>query len=166
MRLLKGGAIIMTDQLQEHLNKGMYGTPKLKPDEQRKYLGTFRERVDLTVTFNQLNTGNYFDAIKQELETHPEYRMTINGNVDQDQLSKLIQIANQAGAEFTCSSDLTLPHAASDLAIVIAAKKQAIHTEIVDVAQRYPNSNSEKEEKNDVLEKKHHFSLKDLFHHK
>ena len=58
----------MTDELQEHLNKGMYGTPKLKPDEQRKYLGTFRERVDLTVTFAQLNSEKYYPAIQKELE--------------------------------------------------------------------------------------------------
>ena len=64
----------MTDELQEHLNKGMYGTPKLKPDEQRKYLGTFRERVDLTVTFAQLNSEKYYPAIQQELEEHPESR--------------------------------------------------------------------------------------------
>ncbi|WP_283613442.1 YueI family protein [Ligilactobacillus aviarius] len=99
----------MTDELQEHLNKGMYGTPKLKPDEQRKYLGTFRERVDLTVTFAQLNSEKYYPAIQKELEAHPKYRMTINGSVDQDQLSRLIQIASSANAAFTCSSDLTLP---------------------------------------------------------
>ena len=155
----------MTDELQEHLNKGMYGTPKLKPDEQRKYLGTFRERVDLTVTFAQLNSEKYYPVIQQELEEHPEYRMTINGSVDQDQLSRLIQIANSANAAFTCSSDLTLPHAASDLAVVIAAPHQAIHTEVVDVALRYPLSNASPAPTNEK-DSKHHFSLKDLFHKK
>ena len=32
------------DQLQKHLDAGRYGTPQVNPDEQRKYLGTFRER--------------------------------------------------------------------------------------------------------------------------
>lgn len=155
----------MTDELQEHLNKGMYGTPKLKPDEQRKYLGTFRERVDLTVTFAQLNSEKYYPAIQKELEAHPKYRMTINGSVDQDQLSRLIQIANSTNAAFTCSSDLTLPHAASDLAIVIAAPHQAIHTEIVDVALRYPLDNNATTV-SDKKPSKHRFSLKDLFHKK
>lgn len=155
----------MTDELQEHLNKGMYGTPKLKPDEQRKYLGTFRERVDLTVTFAQLNSENYYSAIQQELEKYPEYQMTINGSVDQDQLSRLIQIATSANAAFTCSSDLTLPHAASDLAVVIAAPHQAIHTEIINVALRYPSDNDSTATSNEKPQK-HHFSLKDLFHKK
>nr|WP_290032754.1 DUF1694 domain-containing protein [Ligilactobacillus cholophilus] len=58
----------MTDQLQEHLNKGMYGTPQLKPDEQRKYLGTFRERVDLTMTFAQLNSGKYYGCTRTRIK--------------------------------------------------------------------------------------------------
>ena len=33
--------------------------PQLKPDEKRKYLGTFRERVDLTLTFEQLKEPEY-----------------------------------------------------------------------------------------------------------
>ena len=91
--------------------------------------------------------------------------MTINGSVDKDQLSRLIQIANSANAAFTCSSDLTLPHAASDLAIVIAAPHQAIHTEIVDVALRYPLDNNATTV-SDKKPSKHRFSLKDLFHKK
>lgn len=28
----------MSDELQNHMNKGMYGTPQINPDERRKYL--------------------------------------------------------------------------------------------------------------------------------
>lgn len=117
------------------------------------------------MTFAQLNSEKYYPAIQKELEAHPEYRMTINGSVDQDQLSRLIQIANSANASFTCSSDLTLPHAASDLAVVIAASHQAIHTEIVDVALRYPLDNNAAMVPTEKSSK-HRFSLKDLFHKK
>lgn len=152
----------MTDQMEEHLSKGMYGTPKLKPDEQRKYLGTFRERVDLTMTFDQLNSGKFYDQLKQELLQHPDYRLTINGNVSQSQLSQLLKIANETKVAFTCNTDLTLPHAASDLAVVFANKTSAIHKEVVDIAKLYPvdemKDNSVKETK------KSRFSLKNFFH--
>ena len=45
------------DNLQEHLNNGLYGTPQLHPDEQRKYLGTFRERVSLAITFKEFSNN-------------------------------------------------------------------------------------------------------------
>ena len=37
------------DDLNDRLTESLYGTPQVKPDEQRKYLGTFRERVALTL---------------------------------------------------------------------------------------------------------------------
>ena len=33
----------MSDELQNHMNKGMYGTPQINPDDRRNYLGTFRK---------------------------------------------------------------------------------------------------------------------------
>lgn len=152
----------MTDQLQEHLNKGMYGTPQLKPDEQRKYLGTFRERVALTMTFAQLNSGKYYDALEQELKKHPDYRMTINGKVDQKQLTKLLTLANNTNVAFTCNTDQSLPNAASDFAVVFADKKQAIHHEIIDIAKLYPEPTVTNEKEKET--KKKRFSLKNLFH--
>ena len=29
--------------MEQRIDNAIYGTPKIKPDEQRKYLGTFRE---------------------------------------------------------------------------------------------------------------------------
>ena len=51
------------NNLQEHLNNGLYGTPQLHPDEQRKYLGTFRERVSLTITFKEFSNNNGIGVI-------------------------------------------------------------------------------------------------------
>ncbi|MFP9055147.1 DUF1694 domain-containing protein, partial [Enterococcus faecalis] len=35
------------DDVKSHLDKGLYGTPLVNPEEQHKYLGTFRERCYL-----------------------------------------------------------------------------------------------------------------------
>lgn len=153
----------MADEMQDHMNKAMYGAPKVKPDEQRKYLGTFRERVDLTVTFAQLNSNNYYDALEEELTKHPDYRMTINGHVNESQLSKLLQLANKTKVAFTCNTDMSLAHGADDFAIVFADKTQAINHDVIDIAQLYPNA-THQVEKATAPKNKKHFSLKDLFH--
>ena len=44
--------------LEQRLDNGIYGTPQLKPDEQRRYLGTFRERVCLTISVAELHEQN------------------------------------------------------------------------------------------------------------
>ena len=44
----------MSDQLQQHLDKSLYGAPKINPEEQAKYLGTFRERCLLSMTKSEM----------------------------------------------------------------------------------------------------------------
>ena len=72
----------MSDELQNHMNKGMYGTPQINPDERRKYLGTFRERVDVVITFEELNNPESLLDLSQEMSIHPDFRLIINGQVD------------------------------------------------------------------------------------
>lgn len=43
------------DDVQSHLDKGMYGTPLVNPEEQNKYMGTFRERCYLSMTVAEMN---------------------------------------------------------------------------------------------------------------
>lgn len=129
-----------SDELQNHMNKGMYGTPQLKPDEKRKYLGTFRERVDLTLTFEQIKDPEYLADLKQELTLHPELHVIINGQVENPLLSELMQLAQEANVTFTCNTDQTLHHGPKDLAVVVCDKNTALHVEEVDVAKRYPKT--------------------------
>ena len=42
------------DELKKHLDSGRYGAPKVNPDEQKKYMGTFRERCYVTMTIEQM----------------------------------------------------------------------------------------------------------------
>ena len=48
---------------QQRIDNAVYGTPKIKPDEQRKYLGTFRERVCLTISVQELQEQDWTKAL-------------------------------------------------------------------------------------------------------
>lgn len=126
------------NDLQDHLNNAVYGTPKLKPDEQRKYLGTFRERVDLTITFAQINTPAYLEALAQEVKVHPDYRLIVNGALCTANLAKILRLAKANNIQVTTTSSAEFTHQAQDIAVVLAAKTEALHLEVVDVAKRYP----------------------------
>lgn len=119
----------MSDELQNHMNKGMYGTPQINPDERRKYLGTFRERVDVVITFEELNNPESLLDLSQEMSIHPDFRLIINGQVDAASLSKLVKLANDHGIDFTATSDHSLPNDSTDFAVVFCDKTQAIHKE-------------------------------------
>src|SRR5699024_12498751 len=94
------------DNLQEHLNNGLFGTPQLHPDEQRKYLGTFRERVSLTITFKEFsnNQNACLTAIKQEISSNTEEELSIkiNGQLSSDIINKIIQISKEKIGRASC----------------------------------------------------------------
>lgn len=145
----------MSDELQNHMNKGMYGTPQINPDERRKYLGTFRERVDVVITFEELNTPESLLDLSQEMSIHPDFRLIINGQVDAASLSKLVKLANDHGIDFTATSDHSLPNDSTDFAVVFCDKTQAIHKEKIDIFECYPKKteNSSQPKHRSLLER-------------
>ncbi|MGI1827287.1 YueI family protein [Ligilactobacillus salivarius] len=153
------------DNLQEHLNNGLYGTPQLHPDEQRKYLGTFRERVSLTITFKEfLNNQNAcLTAIKQEISSNTEEELSIkiNGQLSSDIINKIIQISTENNTKFEYLADTSFSHDDDANAIVICSSKSALHIENIDVESKYHDLFERKtEENNDSKENKKGFLSK------
>lgn len=124
---------VPTDQ---HLQNAIYGTPKINPDEQRKYLGTFRERVGLTINVDQLQQADWTSAFEQELTKSQSEIIFFNGNIDQSQLKPYILAATNAGINFTIKTNPDYHVDGQNLAVVVAAKK-AIHVNPIDVAKKY-----------------------------
>lgn len=153
------------DNLQEHLNNGLYGTPQLHPDEQRKYLGTFRERVSLTITFKEFsnNQNACLTAIKQEISSNTEEKLSIkiNGQLSSDIIDKIIQISKENNTKFEYLADASFSHDDDANAIVICSSKSALHIENIDVESKYHELFERKsEEKNDPEEDKKGFLSK------
>ena len=153
------------DNLQEHLNNGLYGTPQLHPDEQRKYLGTFRERVSLAIKFKEFsnNQNACLTAIKQEISssTEEELSIKINGQLSSDIIDKIIQISKENNTKFEYLADASFSHNDDANAIVICSSKSALHIENIDVESKYHELFERKsEKKNDPKEDKKGFLSK------
>ena len=145
------------DNLQEHLNNGLYGTPQLHPDEQRKYLGTFRERVSLAITFKEFsnNQNACLTAIKQEISssTEEELSIKINGQLSSDIIDKIIQISKENNTKFEYLADASFSHNDDANAIVICSSKSALHIEILMLKVNTMNFLKENPKKRMILKK-------------
>ena len=148
---------------QQRIDNAVYGTPKIKPDEQRKYLGTFRERVCLTISVSQLRQHNWTDAVQKELALGIGKLVFINGNLPDDEIHPYVRAAAQAGGQFTMKTDPQFKTNDDSLAVVVAAK-EAVYQSPVDVAKRYPQA-AQSEEASADKDQQHGF-LYDLFHRK
>lgn len=115
----------MSEQnLQDRLEQGMYGKPQLKPDEKRKYLGNFRERVYVIVTFDECKQTSARHQLKKIMMKFPNHQLFINGQLPTELQKKLIQIAQETKSHFTVV-DTSLPENKSDLAAVYAGDEPA-----------------------------------------
>lgn len=138
---------IPTDQ---HLQSALYGTPKVNPDEQRKYLGTFRERVSLTISVAQLEQADWSAVFAQEVAHSQSEIVFFNGNIEQTQLKPYILAATKVGINFTIKTNPDYHVDSQNLAIVVAAKT-AIHINPVDVAKKYPHNQVQPEQPSQKL---------------
>lgn len=132
------------NNVQDYLNKGMYGSNQTNPDERRKYLGSLRERIYLTMTIEQVLSNNYIDALKKEIQLHPDNTLLLNASIDMEYLSPYIQLSNSLKCPFRMISDDNSEKSPIGLVYVAPA---AVNVDVVDVSEKYPEPEPDQEKK-------------------
>ena len=146
--------------VEDRLQSGVYGTRKLKPDEQRRYLGTFRERVYLTISVQQIKDHDWTAAVAKEIKRQGKPHFFINGNLDDDLVHPYILLASKNNCPFTVKTGDQFKTDPDRNAIVLANDK-SVYQDPIDVAKRYP---IEEEESTSKQETKRPSLFKRLFH--
>lgn len=148
----------MADELQKHLDKGMYGAPLVNPEEQRKYMGTFRERCYLSMTLSQMKDKENKEDLRKELTTTTDAQVLMNGKLPAALQAEYIQLLTKAGVKFTIVNDFVATDPDSLGLLVVA--KEAVNEPVIDIEEKYPDT----PEKTPEPPKKAGF-FKKLFHH-
>ena len=135
------------DDVQSHLDKGMYGTPLVNPEEQHKYLGTFRERCYLSMTIAEMKDPTNKEKFIEEIEKQPDATILLNGETPIAIQNQYIQLATKNNIRFTVVNDF-FSDAPDSIGLLLAAK-QAVNEPVIDVEEKYPKEEqAEPEEKN------------------
>lgn len=119
--------------LDTHMDKGLYGTPEINPDEQRKYLGTFRERVYATMTVAELRQDGYLAEWQQEMHDHPDAALFLNGNLNVDGFTPYIKLAKQYNLPFSLKTEDRFGTTLDDIALELV-NKSAVNIDELDIA--------------------------------
>lgn len=128
--------------MEEHLQTAMYGTPRVNPDEQRRYLGTFRERVSLTMTIAEVKDTANQSAFQTEMRAHPTYTVLLNGHLDQTILAPYFQICGHNNLKFSLRMDDFYGSKPNDLGLVVTSST-AINVAPVALTKKYPTKISD-----------------------
>lgn len=127
---------MVKDELQQHLDKGRFGAARINPDEQRKYLGTFRERCFVSMTVREMKNQQDRDHLITEIQKYPEGKLLINGAVDEKVQKDFIALASKNSADFTIVNDATVD--SEDSIGVLLVTDHAVNEEIIDIEEKYP----------------------------
>lgn len=87
--------------VEDYLKKNIFGTPQLKPDERKKFLGNFQERVALALTVAQVRNLQNLPLIKRVMQRYPQYHLYINGRLSTSYRQELIRLAVTLNYQFT-----------------------------------------------------------------
>lgn len=127
----------MSKVVQDYLEKGLYGTPEIKPEEKKKFLGTYRERVVFVLTLKEL-TALTFDAFaKQQFQQYPDGQILLNAKIDIALQSHVMQLAQQNNMTFRMV-DANEQGLSMDDIVLVYAVEHAINKEDISFQQVKP----------------------------
>ncbi|SHN31287.1 YueI family protein [Gracilibacillus kekensis] len=105
--------------VDNYLQEGIYGPLELHPDQKRKYMGTYRERVILALTQGQVRGEKGLEELEQSIQSFPQSSMLMNGNMNFRFFKSYREVANKHSIDYT---SVTNREAESEYGIVLAAK--------------------------------------------
>lgn len=124
----------MPENLQQRLEQSTSGIPMVNPDEQRKYLGTFRERCYLSMTIAQMKQKKLQEAFSRLSLNYPKTSILINGCLSPLIQSTYIQIAAKNQIPFTIvTTNLNCDH--DQIGLLIVAN-EAVNQEEIDIEKQ------------------------------
>ncbi|MGT2783955.1 YueI family protein [Streptococcus merionis] len=128
----------MTDINQTILKKAS-GENRLKPDEQRYYLGTYKERVLLTVKLTDVSSDpikNHFSHLLSDFQAkETSLTLKISGKLDDSLQLFYLKLAQESGI---ASSIIDEVDNSSPLGLVLHTN-HAINQEKLDIKEQFPN---------------------------
>ena len=122
-----------SSELEKTVRTGIHGTPQLRPDEKRRFLGFFRERVIQAVTFDQLRNRDGLQVMTSALKDPRGVELVIHKKA-RAQAMPLIVEARKTGLDFTIVSN---PNLVGNVAVLLVAK------DAVDVPLLYSEQHEE-----------------------
>ncbi|NLM42201.1 MAG: YueI family protein [Firmicutes bacterium] len=114
-------------ELEKTIAMGLHGAPELRPEEKRRYLGSFRERVLQAVTFDQLRTREGIKVMTDALKDPRAVELLIHEQARGTAMPLIVE-ARRRGVDFTIVSN---PDFVGNIAAALVA------ADAVDAAELY-----------------------------
>jgi len=129
-------------ELEKTIEYAIGGIPQIKPDEKRKWLGEFRERVILGLTMEQSFMIEAQDYVEDALKDNMAEIIIVNQKIPMEVMSKYMKLAKDTSKEFKTIS--TNSEEAMGIVVVSrqAVERGNVEVEIKEVPARFKETNN------------------------
>lgn len=110
----------MAENIDDYLEKGMYGAKEINPAEKKKYLGTYRERVLVALTKEEVLSQQFLPELEKAILESPDSKLLLNGLLHYNSMRPYIKLAEKCKHEFSIVSRL---EGETDLYLILACQK-------------------------------------------
>ncbi|TYR79832.1 DUF1694 domain-containing protein [Priestia megaterium] len=117
----------MTENIEDYLERGMYGAKETKQEERRYFLTALRERIEIALKKGQVMKGTVYKEVDQQLKHVQNGHLFLNGTISYSFLSKYVQLANKYNVPFTIVQNLDTE---TDIGLVLTGSKGSTEREI------------------------------------
>lgn len=87
-------------ELEQTAARGVQGGLELKKEEKRRFLGEFRERVLIALTFSQIEEPGTYPQVMEAIKDSEAEKMVIDRRVDLDSAREYIRLAQDYDVDF------------------------------------------------------------------
>ncbi|SDH53474.1 YueI family protein [Alteribacillus bidgolensis] len=129
--------------VNDYIEQGIYGPKETNPEEKRRFLGTYRERVLLALTKKQVMEKGTYPEVEKVLQNHADTVMIVNGKLGYTALSPYTKMAAHYGVH---AKRVTNMDKKTDIGLVLA-KEYAVNKEIIFIEEQNGNQDEKKEKK-------------------
>ncbi|MCL7747183.1 YueI family protein [Halalkalibacter alkaliphilus] len=112
----------MEQKVKDIIDRALYGTPEIKPEERNLFLSTILERIHKALTKKQVIQKGMYSEVIQLMKEKRNLHLFLNGKLSYSNYSNYIQEASKAGIRFT----IVTPQKETPFGLVLADESTAI----------------------------------------
>ncbi|AQY50736.1 hypothetical protein PWEIH_13879 [Listeria weihenstephanensis FSL R9-0317] len=91
----------MPESIDDYIDRGIHGAKEINPAERKKYLGTFRERIEIQMSKQEVFEKFCTKELEQEMKDHPKAKLLLNGSISYEILRSYIMLAEKHKMPFS-----------------------------------------------------------------
>jgi uncharacterized protein YueI len=112
----------MSEKVLDVIERAIYGSTEIKPEERSIFLSTILERIHIALTKKQVIHKGMYPEVLEVLKKQSNLHLYLNGDLNYSNYSNYIQEATKLGIRFT----IVTPQKQTPFGLVLADEARAI----------------------------------------